>query len=160
MIVRQRRCTVSILKSSRGWKVRISAIVLGASCLLGTSFVASAAMAPAASAAVTKSADSLYNGCYAFAWWSPWFVCVRAMMGGKNYSNHTQWVGQVTTETPEAGVWFYHDEAWGDGFYRSGYSIEGITWDINRWVRSGTNICAKATDHYGESAIACIHISV
>jgi hypothetical protein len=82
---------------------------------------------------------------------------VQADMGGKNFGNHTQWVGRVTVHTNYPP---YLLEAWGDGFYKQAWWGDG-GWNINRWVRSGTNICGAYTQYPGSwRDIACIHISV
>jgi hypothetical protein len=95
---------------------------------------------------------------------TPWpvnYACVQADMGTKDYVHHRQWVGNVraySSWTP----WLL--EAWGDGFYRSGFGYTSDrTWYIGRWVASGTNICGAYTD-YGTPGrprwIACIAVRV
>lgn len=90
-------------------------------------------------------------------------TCVDAATGGKNYSNHTQWVGSVTART-YGGGYITKLESWGDGFYfaagfNGAWSNRSVTWGANRWVRSGTNICAASTSQ-GYRDIACIAIRV
>ncbi|WP_433077741.1 hypothetical protein ACQP1P_35345 [Dactylosporangium sp. CA-052675] len=87
-------------------------------------------------------------------------ACGGGTTGGKNYTNHTQWVGWVTAY--RAGL--EHNpivkvESWGDGFYFSANAESG-TWGAQRWVRSGTNVCGAVTYDDGARFIACISISV
>jgi len=90
-------------------------------------------------------------------------TCVDAATGGKNYSNRTQWVGSVTART-YGGGYISKLESWGDGFYfaagfNGAWANRSATWGANRWVRSGTYICAASTSQ-GYRDIACIAIRV
>jgi hypothetical protein len=90
-------------------------------------------------------------------------TCVDAATGGKNYSNHTQWVGTVTARD-YGGSYTTKLESWGDGFYfaagfNGAWGNRQVTWTVNRWVRSGTNICGASTSQ-GYRDIACIAIRV
>jgi len=94
-------------------------------------------------------------------------TCVVAWTGGKNYSAKKQWLGKVRAETrgvaPPGGV--RKLEVWGDGFYYAkSYPYftgsAGRTWTVNRWLRSGTYVCAARTDGHGDRKIACIAIRV
>ncbi|MER7992348.1 hypothetical protein [Micromonospora chalcea] len=56
-------------------------------------------------------------------------------------------------------------EAWGDGFYFSSNTDPNSRdpwreWGAQRWVKSGTNVCAASTDKSGRRDIACITIKV
>jgi hypothetical protein len=91
-------------------------------------------------------------------------VCIYATTGGKNYSNHTQWVGWA-----QANVFGNSNvtklETWGDGFYfamgeNPGTYDPSATWGAQRWVHSGTNVCAAATYTNGQRYVACFQISV
>lgn len=84
-------------------------------------------------------------------------VCVTAVMGGKDYRNLSQWVGDVTVTWPEGGA--HKLEVWGDGFYKSSYGNQA-TFTINKWVGSESGICGAVTDHYGSRQVACISIVV
>ena|SRR5947209_6581741 len=87
-------------------------------------------------------------------------ACVRATMGGKNYTNHTQWVGWVNAYRSGLGSdTIVKVEAWGDGFY---FAANGssATWGAQRWVHSGTNVCGAVTYWDGARFIACIGVSV
>ena len=93
-------------------------------------------------------------------------------MGGKNTSNKTQWIGKVRVHTTcggctSGGVKML--EAWGDGFYKSiSYSSSSprninrdATWTVNRWLRSGTNVCGAWTFFsLWPRAVACFAIKV
>lgn len=82
-------------------------------------------------------------------------ACIDAYTGGKNYSNHTQWLDTVEVYY---GGGVNRIEAWGDGFYRQTNSVSA-RWYIGRWVHSGTYVCGAIT--YGTyRAIACIAIRV
>lgn len=93
----------------------------------------------------------------------PWFrqnpdICVRIQPGQKDARTHMQFISWV--EGDQAGPAPDHFmEVWGDGFY---YSWFGVLKDfnINRWVRSGTNICAAETDYEHRRVIACFGIRV
>ena len=120
------------------------------------------AAALAFGAAAPASADSWVGGCN----WTGTSgygrgACVRATMGGKDYTNKTQWVGWVnayragygTTEVSKV-------EAWGDGFYFAAAG-SNATWGAHRWVRSGTNVCGAVTyKSDGARFIACIAVRV
>jgi type IV secretory pathway VirB2 component (pilin) len=84
-------------------------------------------------------------------------ICVTAITGGKDYSNHTQWIGSVTASQPDGAAQFL--EIWGDGFYYSGRDVSK-TWSVNRWVRSDSGVCAAHTDRWGVREVACISIEV
>lgn len=116
-------------------------------------------------AAPAASADSWQSGCIGY---NP-VECVDATMGGKNSSNHTQWVGWVDSRCSGGGGGTCYGvtklETWGDGFYFSTAvnpktGNPSATWGAQRWVHSGTNVCAAQTDTSGYRAIECIHISV
>ncbi len=98
--------------------------------------------------APSASADSLVEGCHLA-------TCVDAYTGGKNYSNHTQWVGWVNVYKVGAAS---QVQTWGDGFY---YEASGSNrwFYVGRWVRSGTYVCG-ASVYAGTRQIACIGISV
>jgi len=111
-------------------------------------------------AAAPAQADGLVGACVGPFWGlMQQDLCVQANMGGKNYSNHTQWVGAVSANSPTGFNTF--KEVWGDGFYQNGWGVNR-TWTINRWVRSGTYICASSNDfQVGDSReVACIAIRV
>jgi hypothetical protein len=97
----------------------------------------------------------------------PIHTCVVAWTGGKDYATKKQWLGQVRAEArgapPPGGV--RKLEVWGDGFYYAkSYpyytGVVGYTWTVNRWLRSGTYVCAARTDGRGERKVACIAIRV
>lgn len=81
---------------------------------------------------------------------------VDVYTGGKNYSNHTQWVDTIEVYLGSGNT----VEAWGDGFYRKASGTRA-RWYIGRWVRSGTYVCG-ATNISGSTGrkIACISIRV
>ncbi len=94
------------------------------------------------------------------------FTCVDASTGKKNYTNKTQYVGTVKGwGGTHSGVASYaKQEIWGDGFYYSTSVVRSTNWVISkyvdRWVRSGTNICSATTYSNGNRRIACIRITV
>jgi hypothetical protein len=107
------------------------------------------------------SADSWVSGCNwaGVSGYGPG-ACVRATTGGKNYGNHTQWVGLVQAYRSGLGsASIVKVESWGDGFY---YAASGSSaqWAPQRWVRSGTNVCSAVTYSGGARYVACIAISV
>lgn len=111
--------------------------------------------------ATPAQADSWVSAC-TFIWTptSPG-ACVRATMGGKDFTNHKQWVGWVNTYRPGSGTSkIVKVEAWGDGFYFSS-NAESATWGAQRWVSSGTNVCG-ATTYEGSTSryIACFAVQV
>ncbi len=85
-------------------------------------------------------------------------VCIDVWTGGKNYSNHTQWVDAIDV-TPLA--YATKLEAWADGYYGASNSTQTVRFSIRRWVRSGTYVCGAATlSGVSGRRIACIYISV
>lgn len=131
--------------------------------LLGAILLLAAAMAVAPISAAPGSATPalavLRGGCT-----GPFYaqtVCVYADMGSKNYSNKTEWVGTVRVRwVPGCPPVYGPAEVWGDGFYQSTHVGCSASWAINRWVRSGTNICGAYTESPGWRHIACISIRV
>jgi hypothetical protein len=143
---------------SGGWRgARVGTRVKQAVMLLGaSSFMAAGGAGVAASAAHAN----LVGGCVGPFWgYLQQDLCVQGEMGGKNYSNHTQWVGNVAANSPTGFNTL--KEVWGDGFFSSGWGVNRSWW-IGRWVRSGTYICAAANDFEpGDSReVACIAIRV
>jgi hypothetical protein len=106
--------------------------------------------AGSASASMGACNGSLWN------WHSD--ICVTGYFGGKDYRTHKQWVGWVESKQPGSPPREFM-ELWGDGFYYSGWGTQ-INRDVNRWVRSGTNVCAAVTDPSGYRTIACMAIKV
>lgn len=120
----------------------------------------SASIAAAGAIATTPAQASIVGGCVGPFWGVlQQDLCVHADMGGKNYGNHTQWVGSVEAASPTGFNTF--KEVWGDGFYHSGWGVNRSWW-IGRWVRSGTYICASSNDFQPGDAreVACIAIRV
>jgi hypothetical protein len=99
-------------------------------------------------------------------------VCVKGYMGGKDKTTKRQWIGQVRVFTKCGGCTSAGTkmlEAWGDGFYKSvsypsnsnRFINRDVTWTINRWLRSGTNVCgARTFFSLYPRAIACFTIKV
>jgi hypothetical protein len=89
--------------------------------------------------------------------WVQQDICVTIETGTKDPVNHRQWIswveGHENHPAPNELL-----EIWGDGFYYNSYGF-ALHKDINKWVASGTNICAAETDHWGVREIACMHIS-
>ena len=111
--------------------------------------------------ATAAQADSWAGGCTGLGNGT----CVHATVGSKNFGNHTQWVGWVYGNVyNSAGITKL--EVWGDGFYfATGVNPQTTSpvspvWGAQRWVRSGTNVCAASTDLSGHRDIACIGIRV
>lgn len=99
-------------------------------------------------------------------------VCVKGYMGSKDKTTKRQWIGKVRVFTKCGGCTSAGTkmlEAWGDGFYKSisypsnsSHTINrDVTWTINRWLRSGTNVCgARTFFSLYPRAIACFAIKV
>ena len=85
------------------------------------------------------------------------FICIGVFTGAKNSSNHTQWIDSI--DLMPAGPTGL-TEAWADGYYRASYTTGTVTWQIDRWVHSGTNVCGAYTYPGGQRGIACIAIRV
>jgi hypothetical protein len=107
---------------------------------------------------VVMGADSAsaVSGC---TYWSSPQVCVWASTGTK--SGGRQWVGEVrgSAVTSTLGV----VEIWGDGFYKIATGTTSSTWQIGKWVASGTNICTRFTwtnqwNRGGLGPVSCITI--
>lgn len=110
------------------------------------------AMCTIVAAAVPARATVVYG------WGS---VVIAVETGGKNYSNHTQWVGNISVQVGSGrncGVF----EAWTQGFYARTTACGGAFWYISRWVGSGNYVCGAFTDFSGRYAreITCIGIRV
>ncbi len=132
---------------------RIRSTLIACAAVLGL-------FATTATVGVGSANASLVGGCVGPFWgYLQQDLCVHADMGGKSYSNHTQWVGNVSADSPVGFNTF--KEVWGDGFYRSGWGVNRGWW-IGRWVRSGTNICAasKGGGAADRREVACISIRV
>lgn len=99
-------------------------------------------------------------------------VCVKGYMGSKNTTTKRQWIGKVRVFTKCGGCTSAGTkmlEAWGDEFYKSiSYPSSSsrtinrdVTWTINRWLKSGTNVCgARTFFSFYPRAIACFTIKV
>lgn len=129
--------------------------------LLSLAVALPAATATVLVAAPAASADSTVGGCTG----AGGGTCVQITAGSKNYSNRTQWVGWVTAKTYGGGSGVTKLESWGDGFYfatgvNRATANPSATWGAQRWVRSGTNVCAAATFTNGYRDIACVAIRV
>jgi hypothetical protein len=110
-------------------------------------------------------ADSWVTGCVSY-YAGASSTCVSAKTGEKNKQTKRQWVGPVRAEVK--GICYDGGtrtlEIWGDGFYFSKFDSPSCRrtaeWTVNRWVASGTNVCAASTSRSGTRRIACIAIRV
>lgn len=84
-------------------------------------------------------------------------ICVVIQTGAKDSASHRQWLSWAQASEPHPAPDEFL-ELWGDGFYYSGYGTS-LTRSVNKWLRSGTNVCAAETDHEGVREIACMHIT-
>jgi hypothetical protein len=82
-------------------------------------------------------------------------ICVTADMGSKDHRTKREYIRWVEAKADAPATL----EVWGDGFYHKGRGSSRY-WHINRWLRSGTNVCAAATDAHGVRSIACFAIRV
>lgn len=104
------------------------------------------------------SANASEGGCTGpIAGWLQQDICVVIETGTKDHTNHRQWLSWAQANEPHPAPDEFL-ELWGDDFYYSGYGTV-LHKDINKWVRSGTNVCAAETDHEGVRQIACLHIT-
>jgi hypothetical protein len=85
-------------------------------------------------------------------------TCVTGTMGEKNHWLQREFVRNVEVKSPDAGPGLL--EIWGDGFYHSKKDATEWSWDIDKWVKTDTNICGAGTDKEGNRQIACFRISV
>ncbi len=93
----------------------------------------------------------------------PWFsknpdICIRIRPQQKDFSTHREFISWVAGDQVSPAPDHFM-EVWGDGFYYSWYGVYK-EFNINRWVHSGTNICAAETDHEERRVIACFGIKV
>ena len=110
-------------------------------------------------------ADSWVTGCVSY-YAGASHTCVIAKTGAKDTRTKRQWVGPVRAEV--RGICYDGGtktlEIWGDGFYFSKFNTPSCRrtaeWTVNRWVASGTNVCAASTSKSGTRRIACIAIRV
>lgn len=133
---------------------------VGAAAVFAGALAAGAAVpASAASAAVHPvPADGVVSGCSS--------VCIVVYTETKNYSNHTQYVGQIVVTAPSSWAPTGLLEAWagngsgGVAWYRSAYTTS-YTWTINQWIKSGAGVCgAYGFPGTSTRAVACITITV
>jgi hypothetical protein len=85
----------------------------------------------------------------------PEVVCVDAQLSAPDTQNHRQYVGTVTASVPElgdgtenCGSGDYLLEIWGDGFYKTTDCTNPTAWQINKWLKAGTNVCAAISSQY------------
>lgn len=110
-------------------------------------------------------ADSWVTGCVGY-YAQASQTCVVAKTGSKDSATKRQWVGPVRAEVRglclDGGTKML--EVWGDGFYYAKSFTPRCRptaeWTVNRWVRSGTNVCAASTSKSGTRRVACIAIRV
>lgn len=111
-------------------------------------------------ASATTAQAGLVSGCAGPLWGMlTQEVCIQVNMGAKRPANRTQYVHSIKVYDPNQVRG--RIDAWGDGFYylQPG-PVAHWSWTINRWVRSGTNICGRIADRHGGSKTACIAIRV
>lgn len=85
----------------------------------------------------------------------PEVVCVDAQLSAPDTQNHRQYVGTVEASVPELGDstdncgWGdYLLEIWGDGFYKATDCTNPTAWQINKWLKAGTYVCAAISSVY------------
>ncbi len=83
---------------------------------------------------------------------------MRIKPGQKDMLTHSQLISWVAGDQGSPAPNHFM-EIWGDGFYYSWYGVYK-EYNINRWVRSGTSICAAETDYEHRRVIACFGIQV
>jgi hypothetical protein len=106
-----------------------------------------------------------------WSWGNPVLMVIT---GGKNYSNHTQWVSSITIEDAgsqvcDGGTY----EAWaGSVWYASrvpcspqyGGTMNTTTFYVNRWVSTGSGVCGSFWRWYSRGGwlrlVSCITIRV
>jgi hypothetical protein len=122
-----------------------------------------AGLALAGSLASTTAASASVNGC-AQGWSQYHGVCIYVTTGGKNTSNHTQWVSQISVQMADAPG--SKIEAWagngptGVAWYRSQNGVTSVTWPINQWIKTKSGICGAYTyPGTSDRSIACITIT-
>jgi hypothetical protein len=91
-------------------------------------------------------------------------TCITVYTASKNFSNHTQYVSQITVNAPTSWAPTGLLEGWaGDGpsgiaWYASQYTTSH-TWTINKWIKTGSGVCG-AYGWPGTRSVACITITV
>lgn len=89
---------------------------------------------------------------YATLWGNPSadIICVGAQLSDFDSTGRRQFVGSVTSVAPNIapGSCKGNDlvEIWGDGFYKKTPCTSPYEWKINRWLKSGTYVCAARSD--------------
>ena len=104
------------------------------------------------------SASAWDGKCHGPFWSQNYDICVRIVAGQKDQLSHSEFISWVAGDQISPAPDHFM-EVWGDGFYYSWYGVYR-EYNINRWVRSGTNICARETDDENRSETACFHIQV
>lgn len=120
-------------------------------------FAAAAVTAVLASTVVgTQPAAASASGCTnALAY--P--VCVYAGTGKKEPGR--EWLGQIRGQYGgrDRGI----IEVWADGYYNIAYGTNSAWFNVGKWVRTGTAVCARYTyqgqwNRGGRGPVACIGI--
>lgn len=77
------------------------------------------------------------------------YVCVTAQLSNPDTMNQRQFVNTVNGRAPylqPPGCGAANlIEIWGDGFYKTTNCTQGQTWEINKWLKAGTYICAASS---------------
>jgi hypothetical protein len=92
-------------------------------------------------------------------------IIINVQTGGKNYSNHTQWVSSIYIQVPTAKNYGYgcgKFEAWTQNYYVTTQACGSQSYNISRWVATGNYVCGAFTpfDTAWPRAVACIAIRV
>jgi len=91
-------------------------------------------------------------------------TCIVVYTASKDFTNHTQYVSQITVDAPSSWAPGGLLEAWagngptGVAWYASQYTNHQ-TWTINKWIKTGSGICG-AYGVNGSRSVACITIKV
>lgn len=79
-------------------------------------------------------------------------VCVHATLSTPDTLNHRQYISTVEADIPYVdppGCDIAHlVEVWGDGFYQTTNCTSPTVWNINKWLASGTYVCAAISSAY------------
>ena len=139
------------------WRARLGHIAGRAALALGLAAGGVAAVESAAPQAAHAEYSKTIGSCRGAFWGLKQEVCVVGIMGEKNPWLGKEWVRNVEVSTPDSGNGFL--EVWGDGFYKSVGNGDEWSWNIDKWVDTGTNICGASTDSAGSREIACFRIN-
>jgi len=73
-------------------------------------------------------------------------ICVGAKTSDPDYTHHRVYVSSVVSNMPDVDPPGCNSkdlvEVWGDGFYKKTTCSDPTEWQVNKWLKAGTYVCA------------------